>query len=56
MYTCIYATNYFSAYVLYNLYMQLDYIALEVLTEGINMYQKALTYDRCEKQLKLKEK
>ena len=36
----------FSAYVLYNLYMQLDYIALEVLTEGLNMYQKASTYDR----------
>jgi hypothetical protein len=32
--------------VLYNLYMQLDYIALEVLTEGLNMYQKASTYDR----------
>jgi hypothetical protein len=26
--------------------MQLDYIALEVLTEGLNMYQKASTYDR----------
>jgi hypothetical protein len=46
MYPCIYAYTYFSAYVLYNLYMQLDYIALEVLTEGLNMYQKASTYDR----------
>ena len=27
-------------------YMQLDYIAVEVLTEGLNMYQKASTYDR----------
>jgi hypothetical protein len=27
-------------------YMQLDYIALEVLTESLNMYQKASTYDR----------
>ena len=27
-------------------YMQLDYIALKVLTEGLNMYQKASTYDR----------
>jgi hypothetical protein len=26
--------------------MQLDYIAVEVLTEGLNMYQKASTYDR----------
>jgi regulator of extracellular matrix RemA (YlzA/DUF370 family) len=26
--------------------MQLVYIALEVLTEGLNMYQKASTYDR----------
>ena len=27
-------------------YMQLDYITLEVLTEGLNMYQKASTCDR----------
>jgi hypothetical protein len=27
-------------------YMQLDYIALEVLTEGLNIYQKASTYDK----------
>jgi hypothetical protein len=26
--------------------MQLDYITLEVLTEGLNMYQKASTCDR----------
>ena len=32
--------------MLYNLYMQLDYIALEVLTEGLNIYQKASTYDK----------
>ena len=27
-------------------YMQLDYITLEVLTEGLNMYQKASTCTR----------
>jgi hypothetical protein len=29
---------------LYNLYMQLDYNALEVLTEGLNLWQKVSTY------------
>jgi hypothetical protein len=43
MYICI---KLFLSLLLYNLYMQLDYIALEDLTEGLSMYQKASTYDR----------